>query len=77
MLDDLTGLGQFAVAAGLGGQIDDDRAGRHLLDRLGRNQARSRSTGHGGSGDDHVGLGRAPGQFGLLRCQFLAVASRA
>ena len=28
------GSGQLAVAAGLGGEVDDDRAGPHPLDRL-------------------------------------------
>ena len=55
--DDLAGDRALDVAAGLGGEVDDDRAGLHLLDHLAGDQHRRLAAGHGGGGDQRVGGG--------------------
>ena len=54
VLDDLAGHGELAVAAGLGGEVDDHRAGAHPLDRARGDELRRRPARHGGGGDDDV-----------------------
>ena len=54
MLDLVAGFGQLAVAAGLGGQVDDDGARPHRLDGRGGNQLRRRTAGHERRRDDDV-----------------------
>ena len=67
-----SGLGQFAVAAPLGRQIDDHRARRHLGDHLGRDQDRRLLAGHGRGGDDDVALGDHAGhQLALAAVELL------
>src|SRR6187549_461391 len=57
-LDDrLPRPGQLAVAAGLGGEVDDHRAGLHGAHGVGGDQARRRAAGDRGGGDDDVLLG--------------------
>ena len=65
-VDDLALLGQLAVAASFGGEVDDDRPGRHALDGRSRDQPWSRTSRHGRSRDDHVRFGGALGQTFLL-----------
>ena len=43
--DGLFALGQFAVAAAFGGQIDDHRSGRHAFDGIRRDEHRRRLPG--------------------------------
>ena len=58
-LDGLPRPRALDVAAGLGGEIDDHRAGLHLLHRLGCDQPRGGPPGDLGGRDDHVlSLGR-------------------
>src|SRR5262249_28195206 len=54
--NDLAGLRQLAVAAGLGGEVDDDRAGPHALDRRRRNEAWGGSARDRGGRDHRVEL---------------------
>ena len=54
VLDHLAGLGELAVAALLGGEIDDHRAGLHQLDHVGEPQLRCRLAGDQRGGDDDV-----------------------
>jgi hypothetical protein len=58
VLDRLAGLGQLAVAAGLGREIDDHRAGLHRLDHVGQPQLGRRLAGDERGRDDDVDLGR-------------------
>ena len=55
--DDLVGLGQLAVAAALGRQIDDHRSGRHALHHLPGDQHRRALAGNRRGGDDDVAAG--------------------
>ena len=55
--DRLAGLGQLAVAAGLGRQVDDHRSRPHRLDGRGGDQPRRRPAGHERGRDDDVGVG--------------------
>ena len=64
--DRLARLGQLAVAAGLGGQVDDHRARPHGLDGGGRDQPRRRPAGHERGGDDDVGVGDVALEQALL-----------
>ena len=57
--DFLAGLGQLAVPARLGGEVDDDRAGAHGLDHLLGDQAWRRTPWDQGGGDDRIGLSDA------------------
>ena len=52
-LDHLARLGQLAVAAGLGREVDDHRARPHRAHHLRGDQLRRRPAGHGG-GRDHA-----------------------
>ena len=65
----LAGPGELAVAARLGGEVDDHRAGLHLRDGLGGDQLRRRAAGDERGRDDHVGLAdldRSAPRAGLL-----------
>ena len=53
----LAGPGQLAVAAALGGEVDDHRARLHAAHHLGGDQHRGLLAGDGGGGDHHVRLG--------------------
>ena len=55
---DLAGHGELAVAAGLGGEVDDDRARPHRLHRGRGDDLRRGAPGDGGGGDDDVELAR-------------------
>ncbi len=57
VLDDLTRDGHLAVAAGLGGEIDDDRARAHALDRARGYELRGRTTRNRGGRDHDVEVG--------------------
>ena len=61
-IDGLARLGQLAVAAGLGGQVDDHGAGAHRLDHVGGDQDRRGPAGDERGGDDDVGVGDVLGQ---------------
>ena len=52
--DDLVRPGQLAVAAALRREIDDDRAGRHGFDHLGRERIGARLPGNQRGRDDDV-----------------------
>src|SRR3954470_13147784 len=54
--DDLPGLGELAVAAGLGREVDDHAAGAHALDGLGEHESRRGAARHRRGGDDDVEL---------------------
>jgi hypothetical protein len=58
----LAGLGQLAVAALLGGHVDDDAARLHALHHLGGDQPGRRLAGDQGGGDDDVHF---PGLLGV------------
>ena len=76
------GLGVLAIAAALGGEIDDHGAGLHardlrLADELGR-----RLAGNGGRRDDEIGLLDVLGQHGgdlalFFRAQFARITALA
>src|ERR1700722_5330673 len=51
----LAGLRELAVAARLGGYIDDHGASLHALDRGARNNAWRATAGHRGSRDERIG----------------------
>ncbi len=68
-------LGQLAVAAGLGGEVDDHRAGRHPAHRVGGDQQRRRATGDRGGGDDDVLFGGVLGE-GVAHLRVLLVGQR-
>src|SRR5271157_2172841 len=55
------GPGQLAVAAGGGGEIDEDGAGAHGFDGGAADEARSRPAGDLRGGDDDVGVGGGSG----------------
>ena len=55
--DFLPGVGERAVAAHVGGEIDDHRAWLHLRHRVGGNQLGRGESRHARRRDDHVGLG--------------------
>ena len=55
--DDLAGLRALAVAARLGGEVDDHRAVAHVGDGLGGDQLRRGAAGDERGGDDDVGAG--------------------
>jgi hypothetical protein len=55
------GLGEFAVAAGGGGQVDKDGAGAHGVDCVAADEARGGASRDLGGGDDDVRVG---GGFG-------------
>ena len=55
--DRLAGLAELAVAALLGGEIDDDRAGLHGAHHVGRDEDRRAFAGDERGGDDGVGFG--------------------
>ena len=57
VLDDLAGHGDLAVPAGLGGEVDDDRARAHALDRARRDELRRRTAGNRGGRDHDVEVG--------------------
>ena len=65
-LDDLAGLGQLAVPAGLGGQVDDHGAGAHPLDDGGGDEPRRRLARHERRRDDDVGVGDVALEQALL-----------
>ena len=66
-VDDLARLRQLAVAAALGREVDDDRAGLHALDHGARDQPRRRAAGDQRRGDDDVLVLDVVGdQLGLL-----------
>ena len=77
VLDGLAGSGQLDIAAGLRGEIDDDRPRSHALDRLLRDQARRRAARNRRRGDDDVGLGGMVGEDLLLLAQVSAETSLA
>ena len=54
--DDLVLFGERAVAALLGGHVDDHRAGFHALDHVFGNQHRRRAAGDERRGDDDISL---------------------
>jgi hypothetical protein len=64
-------LGQFAVAAGFGGHVDDDGAVLHAADHVAGNDDRRLLAGNGGGGDHHVGGGDGLGQLFGLGCFLL------
>ena len=66
MLDDLARLRELAVAAGFGGDVDDDGAGLHALDRGARDDARRAASRHRRGGDDGIGDGDARVEHFLL-----------
>src|SRR5580692_722799 len=53
-LHGFAGAREFAVAAALGGQVDDDRARRHAFHHVGGNQHGRLFSGDDRGGDDHV-----------------------
>jgi hypothetical protein len=65
-LDRLLGHRQVAVAAALGGEVDDDRARLHHLDHVGGPELRRRSARDEGRGDDDVHLRRELAELGEL-----------
>ena len=72
-LDRLVGHRQVAVAAALGGEVDDDRAGLHRRDHVRGPELRRRAAGDQRGGDDDVDLGR---QLAELRELLLAELRR-
>ncbi len=66
VLDRLARLGQVAVAAGLGGQVDHHRARLHRLDHVLEPQLGRRLAGDERGGDDDVDLGRLLAEQGHL-----------
>ena len=52
-----SGAGEFAIAAALGGKIDDDRTGRHAFDHFGSDQHGRFLAGNHGGGNDDVAFG--------------------
>ena len=73
-------LGEFAVAAALDGDVDDDRARAHRLHHVGGHEARSRTAGNQGGRDDDILLGDVRGNqrrlLGLIGVRhFLGVAA--
>ena len=69
--DGLAGHGQLAVAAGLGRQVHDHRAGLHALDHAPADDFRRRAAGHGGGAHHHVDALQVLGQALLLQRAFL------
>ncbi len=57
VVDHLAGLCQFAIAAALGGEVDDHAAKFHLIHRVGGDEFGSRFAGHERRGDDDVAVG--------------------
>src|ERR1700722_5274130 len=57
-----SGARQFAVAAALGGEVDDDRTGGHTLHHVGGNQHRRFFAGNDGGGNYDVTFGDDAGQ---------------
>ena len=60
-------LGEFAVAAGFRGQIDDDAAGLHAGDHRRADDLRRRAARYRGGGDDHVDVLQVIGEPLLLQ----------
>jgi hypothetical protein len=60
-------VGEFAVAALLGSQVDDDAARLHALDHAGSNQFGRRLARDEGGGDDDVDVHRLAGKEVHLR----------
>ena len=77
VLDDrLAGLRQLAVAAGLGGEVDDHRARLHAAHRVGGDQERRRAARDRGGGDDDVLFVRVLGER-VAHLRVLLVGERA
>ncbi|GBD46430.1 hypothetical protein HRbin41_01257 [bacterium HR41] len=60
--DGLARLCELAVAAGLGGEVDDDRPGRHAPDRVLDDQKRRSAAGNGCGRDHRVHPGYRVGE---------------
>ena len=64
----LAGAGQFAVAAGLGCEVDDHRAAPHAPDRVGGHEQRRRAAGHRGRADHDIALADDARELLALAC---------
>src|SRR5690606_10556882 len=84
-LEGLAGPGQLAVAAGLGGEVDDHAAGLHAGDHRRADDLRRRPSRHRRSGHDHVDVAQVFAEAALLlgallvgqRARIAALADRA